>query len=996
MNYKKKSAVATSVALILGISTMQAHAATHVEVIDGATHLGVNGTITFDDWGFVGPNLRGATDFEPIPGGTAGQIQHVVTRAEDGLTPDAPVTVVQDLLSTPVYGSSDMDATVNFYHWAYTTKAGSTFNNMFVDSDGDYFVAQKDMSFIRYDTLEHNSALLPGDTDYYADGSYPTKIAFQPYVLSNAKGWCGSVLATNPGALEPMAGQIQFDFAFDVYFQTTPGVFTYSSTEIVKDFQMRSYGTITIDLENAGATDFQDMSASAVVNNTNPGINNLLVDGAPTDSAYYNLVSFMGAGVLDGSGRCGILNPNFVGGGGLTDTSNYKFTGLIDGIADAAACTTAGGTWQAHAYTGYAYILRADGIRVIEAMDYAEYPDLTNVPVVAGGIAYNNDENAVSQPIADITATPDAFSFTDQADINLDTQVTSNVITVTGLARDAVISISGGEYSINAGAYTSARSAVVNNDTVQLRATSASSANTTVDAVLTVGSVSDTFSVATFVAEDTTPDSFSFVDQSNLGLNTLATSAPITVAGINTATSISVAGGEYSINGNAFTSIAGTVNNGDTVRVRTTSSASWVTSVDATLTIGGVSGAFTVTTSLDTAPDQFSYYDRTGAQLNTLYTSTNSIGVSGIKVDAPISITGGEYSIDGGAWTSASGTISLFSRVFLRQTSASTGSTQTDAVLTIGGVSATFSVTTKATDTVPNQFSFYDRTGAELNKLYVSTNSIGVSGINAAAPISITGGEYSIDGGAFTSAPGTVSAFSRVFVRHTSAGTNSATVNTVLNIGGVSSTFSTTTKVGYAIDTAPNQFNFYDRTDAQLNRLYVSTNSIGVSGINADAPISVTGGEYSVNGGPWTSSPGTISLFSRVFLRHTSASTGATTVNTVLTIGTVSETFSTTTRATDTTPNQFSYYDRTDAQLNRLFNSTNSIQVSGTNAAAPISITGGEYSIDGGAWTSAPGTVNTFSRVLLRQTSSGTNNTQTDAVLTIGGISATFSITTKL
>ncbi|MCW8924526.1 MAG: hypothetical protein OQK69_13020, partial [Gammaproteobacteria bacterium] len=76
-------------------------------------------------------------------------------------------------------------------------------------------------------------------------------------------------------------------------------------------------------------------------------------------------------------------------------------------------------------------------------------------------------------------------------------------------------------------------------------------------------------------------------------------------------------------------------------------------------------------------------------------------------------------------------------------------------------------------------------------------------------------------------------------------------------------------------------------------------------------------------------------------------------------------------------------------------NSTNSIQVSGITDDAPISVTGGEYSIDGGAWTSAPGTVSNLSRVLLRQTSASTNSTQTDTVLTIGGVFATFSVTTK-
>ena len=48
---------------------------------------------------------------------------------------------------------------------------------------------------------------------------------------------------------------------------------------------------------------------------------------------------------------CGQVTAGWVGGL-TTDTSTYKFSGIIDGVADAAACTAAGGEWQSHAYPG--------------------------------------------------------------------------------------------------------------------------------------------------------------------------------------------------------------------------------------------------------------------------------------------------------------------------------------------------------------------------------------------------------------------------------------------------------------------------------------------------------------------------------------------------------------------------------------------------------------------------------------------------------------------
>ena len=55
-------------------------------------------------------------------------------------------------------------------------------------------------------------------------------------------------------------------------------------------------------------------------------------------------------------------------------------------------------------------------------------------------------------------------------------------------------------------------------------------------------------------------------------------------------------GGSYSINGGAFVTTAGTISPGQSVAVRQTSSASYGTMTTATLTIGGVSGTFQVTT----------------------------------------------------------------------------------------------------------------------------------------------------------------------------------------------------------------------------------------------------------------------------------------------------------------------------------------------------------------------------------------------------------------
>jgi hypothetical protein len=194
---------------------------------------------------------------------------------------------------------------------------------------------------------------------------------------------------------------------------------------------------------------------------------------------------------------------------------------------------------------------------------------------------------------------------------------------------------------------------------------------------------------------DTTPDQFTFTDQTGVALSSVITSNTITVAGINAAAAISITGGTYSINSGSYTSADGTVNNGDTVTVQQTSSGSYSTTTDATLTIGGVSDTLSVTTQDDTAPDQFTFIDQTGVALSTVITS-NTITVAGITTAVTISITGGQYAINGGSYTSDDGAVNNGDTVTVQQTSSGSYSTTTDATLTIGGVSDTFSVTTAA------------------------------------------------------------------------------------------------------------------------------------------------------------------------------------------------------------------------------------------------------------------------------------------------------------
>jgi len=99
----------------------------------------------------------------------------------------------------------------------------------------------------------------------------------------------------------------------------------------------------------------------------------------------------------------------------------------------------------------------------------------------------------------------------------------------------------------------------------------------------------------------TTPSQFSFTPFTGAQTNDFVESGPVTITGITKAVPISISGGTYTITRAGATvalgSASSTVLNNDVVRVTVQSSATPSTAKTATLTAGGVSGSFVVTTA---------------------------------------------------------------------------------------------------------------------------------------------------------------------------------------------------------------------------------------------------------------------------------------------------------------------------------------------------------------------------------------------------------------
>jgi len=132
------------------------------------------------------------------------------------------------------------------------------------------------------------------------------------------------------------------------------------------------------------------------------------------------------------------------------------------------------------------------------------------------------------------------------------------------------------------------------------------------------------------------PDPFNFIELHGVDPSSVQISNAITVAGTNVSSPISVTGGEYSINGGAFTATAGVVSPGAQVRARVTASSVFGTPTEAVVTIGGVAAPFTVVTR-DAEPGTIGFTRSTYAGNGSQPTATLAVARTG-GTDGAVSV----------------------------------------------------------------------------------------------------------------------------------------------------------------------------------------------------------------------------------------------------------------------------------------------------------------------------------------------------------------------
>ena len=403
------------------------------------------------------------------------------------------------------------------------------------------------------------------------------------------------------------------------------------------------------------------------------------------------------------------------------------------------------------------------------------------------------------------------------------------------------------------------------------------------------------------VLGDTTPDAFNFISQTGMPINTMIVSNTITVTGINCPTAISISVGSYQINGGSWTTSAGTVNNGDTVAVRQTSSAINSTTTTATLTIGGVSGTFDVTTAASGDPDagglvswwraENNAYDSVGGNhgtpMNGATYDTGRVGQAFsfagsnqyINIARSASLEPNNITVEfrmkqNGepalytpyvAKTRASGPYGGF--LFNKQ-----GGNRISFQANINGG---WNVLTGTTSLTPGEWYLivgtYD--GSAL-RLYVNGS--------LDAEVLAIGSLYYADASTdlkIANSGDTPSLFFNGLIDEVKIFNRALSASEVKNLAGKPDDFSFTAQTGIPLATS------------------IVSNPITVTGISSAAAISSTGGDYKINSGSWTSAAGTVNNGDTVQVRLTSSSSPSALATATLTIGGVSGTFDVTTAA---------------------------------------------------------------------------------------------------
>ncbi|WP_273457278.1 choice-of-anchor Q domain-containing protein [Nevskia ramosa] len=305
---------------------------------------------------------------------------------------------------------------------------------------------------------------------------------------------------------------------------------------------------------------------------------------------------------------------------------------------------------------------------------------------------------------------------------------------------------------------------------------------------------------------------------------------------------------------------------------------------------------------------------------------------------------------------------------------------------------------TAALDTTPDAFSFPSKTNVARGS-YQLSDEVTLTGIEFPTPLLVENGFASINGGACNRVNDPVAPGDRLRLCHTASSAFAADTVTKVTVGSFQTTFTSTTE---ARDITPAAFSFTDVPGTVEPGSAQTSDAITVSGVNDTTPFSVIGGKASLDGLPCDPalglSSGMAGPAATITVCHLAGPFGS--VNdTTLTLGAdgvlsgVSDTFTSNTRAVDTTPEPFSFPAKTGVARGS-YQLSDEVTLSGIEFPTPFLVENGAASINGGACERINDPVAPGDRLRLCHTASASFATNTVTTVTVGTYKTTFTSTT--
>lgn len=369
-----------------------------------------------------------------------------------------------------------------------------------------------------------------------------------------------------------------------------------------------------------------------------------------------------------------------------------------------------------------------------------------------------------------------------------------------------------------------------------------------------LGAVGDSSEYAFRGNLDDTPNNFTLPSILNAEPGVAHTTGPILITGINNKVKISVsAGASVAVNSGIFTSGPAFIRNNESfaIKVSTTSGSDsdFLKSYSTTVTVGKKTENWTIKTrAKDITPNPFSFATQSNLELGVL-TSSNVITLSGLETTVPCQATItsgiGSFRKNGGS-PSIADTVTNGDTIQIIQFAATNYSVTNTTSILVGDYTASYSCSTRQSDTTVNQFTFTDFVNIGVSSSYTS-NSITLTGadINTdSAPVPLTatisGGflrvQRGVDGGGnpiyvrdFSATPSTYTVYNGdiLTLRVNSSSNYSTSTSAVLSVTGantvtpVTESFTVTTRPPIS-DTIPKQFSIIDKVDQARNISIIS------------------------------------------------------------------------------------------------------------------------------------------------------------------------------